>query len=97
MGDVLIDKFQQEIFHYVDNVDFESFIQIIGNEVDSSISTEEVVVKTDSTLQPVRTTVPREQTRCRWINLTISQSEACTGFEYLGYVLLSDPVSERSK
>lgn len=95
----LIDtKHHQELFHYVQNNNYESFDQTITNEDTLSPQTHSVVPKTEGLpLQPIRTLIPKNQTRSRWLNITISQAEACTNLEYLGYTLMGESVSERSK
>ena len=91
-------KMHQEICHYVQNIEFESFSQTLTNEDPSSPETNVVIPKSEANiLQPIRTTVPRENGRSNWLNITISQFEACASFQYLGFTLSGDVVSERMK
>lgn len=97
-GALMKSKAHKELFHYVQNVNFESFDQTISNEDQSSPDTDSIVPKSTALpVQYLRTFLPKNQTRSNWLNITISQSEACTNFEYLGYVLSGDVISDRSK
>lgn len=98
MKNLIETKHNRELFHYVQNVDFKSFSQTISNEDQSTSTTDAVVPKSSAlAIQPIRSFVPMNQARSHWLNIKISQEEACTNIEYLGYAIIADTVSERSK
>lgn len=97
-GSLTQSKAHYEIVHFVENVDFESFSQTISNEDQGTPETDSMVPKSSALpLQYIRTFLPKNNTRSTWLNITISQNEACTAFIYLGYTLIGDIISERSK
>ena len=91
-------KQHQELTHYVENATFESITQSITNEDQSTPDTNSLVPKSSAIpLQYIRSYIPRNQTRSNWLNITISQTEACTNVEYLGYTISGEVISERNK
>ncbi len=97
-GELAKNKANKELTHYVENVTFESITQTINNEDQSNPDTDDIVPKSSALpLQYIRSYIPKNQTRSNWLNITVSQSEACTNVEYLGYTLTGEVVSERNK
>lgn len=97
-GDFVHNKQHQELTHYVENVTFESFDQMITNEDQLTPDTDTLEPKSSANpLQFIRSYIPRNQTRSNWLNITIEQQEACTNLEYLGYTIQGEVISERNK
>ena len=97
-GNYLDNKRHHELIHYVQRANFEGMIQTISNEDLANPDTDTLVPKDSAIpLQYIRGYIPKNQTRSNWLNITISQDEACSNLEYLGYTLMGEVISGRNK